>query len=182
MVSFCISCHFSFVWIGLYTVLKERFKELQDRLLSETKTFYGEALVSVVVFGSIGRGTQTFDSDVDVLIIARNLPHGRIKRVRAFETVENNLVPFLKGIEGNGINSCISPIFKTPEETEKGSPLFLDMVEDAHIMFDRDNYFSTFLKQFKDRLHTLGAKRVWMGNAWYWNLKPDYKPGEVFEL
>ena len=163
-------------------MLKERFKELQDRLLSEIKTFYGETLVSVVVFGSVGRGTQTFNSDVDVLIIARNLPRGRIKRVRAFEMVENNLGAFLKGIEGDGINSCISPIFKTPEETERGSLVFLDMVEDAHVMFDRDNYFSAFLKRLKDRLHTLGAKRVWMGNAWYWDLKPDYKPGEVFEL
>lgn len=163
-------------------MLKERFKELQDRLLSETKTFYGETLVSVVVFGSVGRGTQTFNSDVDVLIIARNLPQGRIKRVRAFEMVENNLTPFLRSIEGGGITSCISPIFKTPEETERGSLLFLDMVEDACILFDRGNYFSSFLKRLKDRLHTLGAKRVWMGNAWYWNLKPDYKPGEVFEL
>jgi hypothetical protein len=27
-----------------------------------------------------------------------------------------------------------------------------------------------------------GARRIWCGNAWYWDLKPDYRPGEVFEL
>ncbi|MCY4660185.1 MAG: hypothetical protein OXF93_10300 [Acidobacteria bacterium] len=27
-----------------------------------------------------------------------------------------------------------------------------------------------------------GACRLWLGNAWYWDLKPDYKPGDVFDL
>jgi hypothetical protein len=26
------------------------------------------------------------------------------------------------------------------------------------------------------------AKRVWKGSAWYWDLKPDYRPGDVIEL
>jgi hypothetical protein len=24
--------------------------------------------------------------------------------------------------------------------------------------------------------------RIWRGNAWLWDLKPDYQPGDVFEL
>ncbi|MFB3904718.1 MAG: hypothetical protein ACE15E_14805 [Acidobacteriota bacterium] len=38
------------------------------------------------------------------------------------------------------------------------------------------------LRDLKDRLARLGARRVWQGNAWHWDLKPDYKPGDVFEL
>ena len=34
----------------------------------------------------------------------------------------------------------------------------------------------------KHRLQMLGARRIWRGNAWYWELKPDLKPGEVFTL
>lgn len=34
----------------------------------------------------------------------------------------------------------------------------------------------------KERLKLLGAKRVWSGDTWYWILKEDYKPGEVFEI
>jgi len=33
-------------------MLKEKFNELQDKLLEETKSFYGNRLVSFVVFGS----------------------------------------------------------------------------------------------------------------------------------
>ncbi|MFQ5721592.1 MAG: nucleotidyltransferase domain-containing protein, partial [Candidatus Aminicenantales bacterium] len=81
-----------------------------------------------------------------------------------------------------GINTYISPIFKTPQEAEIGSPLFLDMVEDARILFDRDGFFSKILDRLRQKLKKLGARRIWQGNAWYWILKPDYKPGDVIEL
>lgn len=163
-------------------MLKERFKELEGKLLAEVKSFYGDMLVSFVVFGSVARETYRFDSDIDVLIIAEGLPKGRMKRVTQFLNVEDRIEPFLKSLQKEGINTCISPVFKTPEEAEAGSPLFLDMVEDASILFDRNGFFSKRLVRLRNRLRELGAKRVWKGNAWYWVLKPDYKPGEIIEL
>jgi len=163
-------------------MLKERFKELEDKLLAEVKSFYGDRLVSFVVFGSVARETYRFDSDIDVLIIAEGLPNGRMKRVAQFLTIEDRIESFLKSLQKEGINTCISTVFKTPEEAEMGSPLFLDMVEDASILFDSDGFFSKRLVRLRNRLRELGSKRVWRGNAWYWVLKPDYKPGEVIEL
>jgi len=163
-------------------MLKERFKELQDKLLAEVKSFYGDRLVSFVVFGSVARETYRFDSDIDLLIIAEDLPKGRMKRVAQFLTVEDRIETFLESLRKERMNTYISPVFKTPEEAEMGSPLFLDMVEDASILFDRNGFFSKVLERLRNRLKELGAKRVWKGNAWYWILKPDYKPGEVIEL
>jgi len=163
-------------------MLKERFKELQDKLLAEVKSFYGDRLVSFVVFGSVARETYRFDSDIDLLIIAEGLPKGRMKRVAQFLTVEDRIETFLESLRKEGMNTYISPVFKTPEEAEMGSPLFLDMVEDASILFDKNGFFSKVLERLRNRLKELGAKRVWKGNAWYWVLKPDYKPGEVIEL
>jgi hypothetical protein len=163
-------------------MLQERFKELEDFLLSRIKAFYGESLISVVVYGSVARGSQNFDSDLDLLIIADKLPKGRMKRIREFEAVEDRVEPFLKSLQKEGINSRISALIKTPEEAKRGSPLFLDMVEDARILFDRDGFFSAVLEKLRKRLEELGAKRVWKGNTWYWILKPDLRPGEVFEL
>lgn len=88
----------------------------------------------------------------------------------------------MKSLQKEGINTAISAIIKSPEEVEKGSPLFLDMVEDARILLDEDGFFSVILEKLKGRLKALGAKRIWKGNAWYWVLKPDFKAGEVFEL
>ncbi len=167
----------------LKKMLKEKFEELEKRLLSEIRSFYGDRLVSVVIFGSVARETQNFDSDLDVLIIAEELPKGRMKRIGEFQTVEEKIDPFLESLrKENGINTYISAIIKSPEETEKGSPLFLDMVEDAKILFDRDGFFGKRLDRLRKRLKELGSKRIWKGNAWYWDLKPDYKPGEIFEI
>ena len=163
-------------------MLKERFEKLQQILLSEVRSFYQERLVTLAVFGSVARGSYRFDSDLDILIIADNLPRGRMKRVAQFMKVEEKIEPFLISLRKEGINTYISPIFKTPQEAKIGSPLFLDMVEDVRILFDRNGCFSKILDRLQQRLKKLGAKRVWQGNAWYWILKPDYKPGDVIEL
>ena len=164
-------------------MLKEGFGVLQEKLFESIRHFYGERLISVVLFGSVARGTFNFFSDIDVLIIARELPQGRILRVREFEKVEEELIPLLDELRREaGIQTEISPILKSPEEAQRGSPLFLDMVEDGIILFDRDNFFSNILDRLRDRLKALGAKRVWRGETWHWVLKPDFKPGEVFEI
>jgi predicted nucleotidyltransferase len=163
-------------------MLRAKFKELQDKLLEESKSFYGDQLVSFVVFGSVARETYRYDSDIDLLIIAENLPKGRMKRVAQFSAVENRIAPFLESLKKEGINTYISAIFKTPQEAELGSPLFLDMVEDARVLYDKNAFFSQRLERLRNRLKELGAKRVWKGNIWHWVLKPDYQPGEVIEL
>jgi hypothetical protein len=73
-------------------------------------------------------------------------------------------------------------VFKTPEEVLAGSPLLLDMVEDARVLVDRDAFFQAAIDRLKERLARQGARRIWRGNAWLWDLKPDYQPGDVFEL
>jgi hypothetical protein len=56
------------------------------------------------------------------------------------------------------------------------------MVEDSRILFDKDDFFKKELERLRARLESLGAKRIWKGNAWYWDLKPDYKYGDEFEI
>jgi hypothetical protein len=106
-----------------------------------------------------------------------------MKRIREFGSIEDRVEPFLKTLQQKeGINTYISAIIKSPEEADKGSPLFLDMVEDAKVLFDRGHFFERVLERLRKRLKELGARRIWRGNAWYWDLKPDYKPGDVIEL
>jgi uncharacterized protein len=163
-------------------MFKEKLKKIERRLLLEIKNCYKDRLVSLVVYGSSGRLTQRFDSDIDLLIVARNLPRGRMKRIREFEKVEERMIPLLVKLKQEGINPSISPIIKSPEEVQKGSPLFFDMVEDARILYDQNKYISEVLKKIEKRFQELGSKRIWKGNAWYWDLKPDYQPGDIFDL
>lgn len=158
------------------------YDELIDAAQRECQRHYGTQLVSLAAFGSVGRGTPTADSDIDLLIVAEGLPRGRLARSDDFVAVEKAMTPDLARAYALGLHPSLSPIFKTPDEVAAGSPLFLDMIDDARIVYDRGDFLKQAFSDFSGRLARLGAKRIWRDNSWYWDLKPDYKPGEVFEI
>jgi predicted nucleotidyltransferase len=160
--------------------LMARYEPLLDRLLAALRDQYGARLVAVAVFGSVGRGTPREGSDVDVLIVVRDLPRGRPGRIDEFLPLERRLAPALRAAQVGPIPVCLSPVLKTPTEVEQGSPLFLDLVEDARILHDPDGFLAGYLEGLRARLRALGSRRIWRGATWYWDLKPDLKPGEVF--
>jgi len=158
------------------------FNALLVALKDACEGHYGKRLVTLAVYGSVGRGTPRPDSDLDILVVADQLPQGRIKRIREFDFAKNALKDVLLEGRNLGFNTVLSTVIKSPDEVRKGSPLFLDMTEDAVILFDRERFFESEMAAFRKRLDRLGARRVWRGDAWFWDLKPDYKPGEVFEI
>jgi predicted nucleotidyltransferase len=162
--------------------LRERYDEILRRLLAGLEVHYGARLVSVAVFGSVARGTQREDSDIDFLIVARALPRGRTSRVEEFLRVERDLEGWLAPPRPDLMAVALSPVFKTPEEVEAGSPLFLDMVDDARILHDEGNFLAGRLERLRRRMAELGSRRIWRGSTWYWILKPDLEPGETISL
>lgn len=157
-------------------------ERLLTDLLAACQRHYGSRLAAVAVFGSIGRATARPDSDLDILVVADGLPDGRVARATDFEAVESALAATVGEARRAGLAAWLSPVLKTPAEIEQGSPLLLDMVDDARILHDRDQFLELALAALRRRLDRLGARRIWRGNAWIWDLKPDYKPGEVFDL
>ena len=158
------------------------FDKIVKRLLEETKRYYGKRLVSFVVFGSVGRKTPTYESDIDFLIVAEDLPDGRMKRIGEFYNIEKRLKKEIENLDKNGIFTGFSPIIKTKEDVLKGGYIYLDMVYDANILFDKGKFFTGYLSSLREKLNRLGAKRVNEGGRWYWDLKFDYSPREIFEI
>jgi hypothetical protein len=161
---------------------REVFASLTSALPGSCQAVYGERLVSLAVFGSVGRGAPRPDSDIDLLLVADPLPRGRLARVAEFGHVETALAGLVVEANARHVFPEWSPVLKTPAEVMAGSPLFLDMIEDAALLFDKGGFLRQALNAFRRRLDELGARRIWRGSAWYWDLKPDYRPGEVFEL
>ncbi|MCM8791662.1 MAG: nucleotidyltransferase domain-containing protein [Candidatus Omnitrophica bacterium] len=148
-------------------------KVLLNLLKNEIKKFYKENLVSLVIFGSFAR--SDFFSDIDLLIVCKRLPVHRIRRVEDFMRIEDILIR-------KGFDFFYSPVIKTTEEVKLGSPLFFDMIEDAIILYDRDNFFKNYLNILKKRLNQLGATKMKYKDYWFWLLKKDYHLGEIFSL
>ncbi len=162
--------------------LRDQFDLLLSHLAEACRICYRDRLVSLAVFGSVGRGTPRPDSDVDLLIVAEDLPQGRMRRMAQFERVESAMKPRLSELRRSGVETELSPVFKTPAEVHRDSPLFLDMTTDARLLYDREAFLQSALERLKAKLESLGARRIYLGNAWYWDLKPDFKPGDVIDL
>ncbi|GAB4249706.1 MAG: hypothetical protein OHK005_16580 [Candidatus Methylacidiphilales bacterium] len=158
------------------------FRNLEVALASACQAHFGARLVGVLVYGSVGRGTMRMDSDVDVLVVVNDLPSSLSQRLCLFEPVEEALEPVLAEARRSGVQTWVSPVLKRPEELEKGFLLMLDMTEDGRILVDRNGFVERALESFRQRLVRAGAKRIRQGAWSYWDLKPDFKPGDRVEL
>ena len=167
---------------GGLSAVAEPYRTVLSKLLEALRRRLGDRLVSVVLYGSVARGEAGRDSDVDLLVVAEGLPRSRFRRQDLFMEVEEELEPLLERLAGEGYHVDFSPILKTPEEARRVTPLYLDMVEDAVVLYDRGGFFEGVLQRLRRRLAELGAERVRLGRLWYWRLKREYKFGEVIEI
>lgn len=160
-----------------------RIEALRKALLELCPQTCGENLVSVAIFGSWARGTATPESDIDLLVIAEELPPSRGKRLDQFERIEAATEEIRLHIWGSSsVASSLSPVIKTTEEFKAGSPLYLDMTEWCEILFDRDAFLASSLVRLRKRMKELGTRRCSAKGGYYWEYKPSLKPGEVVEL
>lgn len=162
--------------------LNETLRGLAREYAEAVEALLGESLVSVVLFGSVARGEATPLSDIDVLVVAEGLPPDRWARRDRLEPATEALRPRLDALRAQGILTDILALYKTPAEASRFRPLYLDMTEDAILLYDRDGFFAGVLEGVRASLRRLGSRRLTRGGIRYWDLKPDYKPGEVFTI
>lgn len=162
--------------------IREPYRSLLEKLVELLSTSLGDKLVSVVVYGSVARGSARKDSDVDVLIIAESLPKSRMRRQQLFLEVENKLEPVIDGLWNMGFYVDFSPVILSVEEASRIRPIYLDMVEDSVILYDKDGFFNNIISRLREKLRELGSKRIWVKDKWYWVIKPDIRFGEVVRI
>jgi predicted nucleotidyltransferase len=163
--------------------MKKEYRDLIKKIFKEVKKYYGKNLVSFVIFGSVAKETTSPYSDIDLLIISKNLPDGRTKRVIEFiENIEKKVEKDIKKLRKKEIFTELSPVIKKPEEVKTGSFLFLDMIEDAIIYYDRNEFFRNYLNTLKEKLKRYGAKKVYKKGGYYWVIKEDFNIKEGIEI
>ncbi|MDN3515850.1 MAG: nucleotidyltransferase domain-containing protein [Candidatus Brocadia sp.] len=156
---------------------------LADSIRLLKKRFNGD-LISVILFGSVARGTAKKESDIDVCIVIKNLPKSRFQRNKLLTQPLSDLreMPSYNKLCVKGYFPDISPVLYTPEEIQDTKPIFLDMVEDGEILLDNGT-FRDKLNDIKRRMLELNSRKVMCKDGtWYWELKPGMKLGEVITL
>lgn len=145
----------------LGTILPDQF--LSD-IVSVFKDLMGPDLIAIVLYGSWARGESRPGSDVDLLVIARNLPHDHFERV----TYVHQMVV-------GHFRRRISVLAKEPAEFEGYFPaLYLDIGLDGIILYDSEGYMAGKLARIREIIEEAGLYRVRYDGElmWLWKRQP----------
>src|SRR3990170_2242585 len=104
-------------------------------------------IISAVIYGSWAKGTQTADSDIDILLVSDEIAPRKNKRGKD--------VARIKGCLSIGIPLDI--LLLTPDETASNfknhNPLFLDIAVEGTILIDSDDFLQNLIEETKAYIH-----------------------------
>jgi len=159
------------------------YKELIQRYIKEILNTFEDKVQAATVFGSVARGEARDDSDIDMLIIVSN-DRRKIQEaiVPAVDLKVDDWAEYKRILE-KGIRTKIFEIIKTEKELRDNPLILLDILDHGKILYDPKCVMKNLLKDFNKKLKDLGAKKiVFEDGKWCWDLKPDWKPGEIVEI
>lgn len=157
--------------------LPERVRPIVRSYLRGIFERYGDRLISVVLYGSYARGDARSDSDIDLLLIIDG--YERFEEVGVDEADE---LTYRIWKLGKGYHKVL-PYPLNREQASYHRPIYLDMITDGVILYDRGCFIEQVFNGIRGRLAQLGARRYELPDgSWYWVLKPEVKEGEVIEI
>lgn len=164
--------------------MQKKYNELIEEYCSVIKNCFNDRLISICLFGSVAREEAKPDSDIDILIVAEDLPKDIGMRVKQTNNVHEFLkkTEVYKSLQRSHICGLISDIFFTPGEIKKHPPIMLDMIDDGIILYDKGSFLNNELKILKRRLEAQKARKIITPKGHFWILKPDAAAGEVVEI
>jgi len=158
--------------------------KLGSRITSILKEHFGVKLISVCLYGSAVRGALRNGSDIDFLIVLGDAPLSYHKRVKS-------IIHLLEGIRESqeyrkieNLDLDLEPSFLIMKkmEVETHPNILIDISHEGIILFDKEDYLKKHLNEIKEKMVKLGSIKKITPHGHYWVLKPDLRPGEVFEL
>lgn len=136
------------------TIPKLRRREYQEHLNKFIERIISRAdVVGILIFGSVARGLEKPfpESDIDVLVIARDIPQNLYER-----RIKN--LKYKEGAE------TVEDIWLTPKELldgiDGGWGVLLDAIADGIIVYDKEGILRTARKIVHKKFKRVG--RIWI--------------------
>ncbi len=138
---------------------------------------------SIVLFGSVARGSARQDSDIDLLMVSDTFKSlgEAVDRLVDIE-YSPRVLQEIEWLENNGVSTHLSFHPVSSHMLRLHPPIILDIIDEGIPIID-DGTYRMEAKKIRERMKELGAKRIWLAeDEWVWILKPDAKIGEVIEI
>lgn len=120
---------------------KREYRKILKQLRQLCVNFYKDRLVSLVVFGSVAKGTFSPVSDIDLLIILKNKGTQYEEFSIYYDNIDAKLFRGDYKVE-------INPIFKSSKELNVKTSYLWNT--DFILLYDREEFFKKFLKRLQD--------------------------------
>ncbi len=133
--------------------------ELNQNLTNALKQKFTNDLLSIVLFGSIIKGTFTGTSDIDVLVVCENL----INDWRARDKIALELTEDIELKYTTPIHMILVSKDEVSHSIESVNPLMLEIYETNEIVYDRDDFFKQLLISLEKNLHRWHAEKLEKG-------------------
>ena len=165
-------------------IVQKDYLGFLELLVAKIVEGFWDKLISLVIFGSVAAGRARAESDVDLLIVAEELPEGYSDRLKLWRWIVAGLESErLKLWREKRLYPLIDPVLLTPSEAERIQPFYLDLLENAIIVYDREGFMQRILEGLRTRLKELGTIKVELPDgSWYWIIKPDAGFGEAIKV
>lgn len=142
-------------------LLASLLQETVDEAIQALRDLPGHDLIAVVLYGSWSRGEARPGSDVDLFVIAQNLPEHRFDRSRYLHKAVAGRCPL-----------PVSILAKEPAQFEGHFPsLYLDIGLDGIILYDTNDYIFQKLDRIRQLIEEAGLYRVRQKGELMWWFK-----------
>ncbi len=135
---------------------------IRQVLLQHGSSLKDFRLTGAVLFGSVARGTQTKDSDADLLVVAESLSPKLHRRGHEISQIKS-MFP----------NVPMDILLLTRDETisnfENHNPLFLDIAEEGIVLLDTDDFLKDLVSEARAYVHEKGIRKF--GDGWVFPFK-----------
>jgi predicted nucleotidyltransferase len=117
----------------------------KEEVFSQLNDFFGKNLISIVLFGSQAKGKARLNSDIDILVIVKNLSRNWREQDELAGQLRTNL--WQKDLYN------IQFILTTPEQIDIAiewfNPLFLSLADGCYVLLGSSHFSHKIIKRIK---------------------------------
>ena len=131
-----------------------------ERAVGAILRIYSGALVAVALFGSAARGEAGPESDLDLLVVLDHRFGSLLDDAQTRARVGRSSTELrLEEWERSGHFHPVQVVVAERSDLDRPGPLFLDLPEEARILWDPSGALRESLQRFTSRLRSAGARR-----------------------